>query len=76
MTRLELATFRVTGGRSNQLSYTPLWLAAKQYQASTALTTKMHAIGHRAWDFSSLPSGVLQSAREYLFFHTHDHCFP
>ena len=24
MTRLELATFRVTGGRSNQLSYTPI----------------------------------------------------
>ena len=24
MTRLELATFRVTGGRSNQLSYNPL----------------------------------------------------
>lgn len=24
LTRLELATFRVTGGRSNQLSYSPI----------------------------------------------------
>ncbi|KKS68331.1 MAG: hypothetical protein UV38_C0002G0200 [candidate division TM6 bacterium GW2011_GWE2_42_60] len=27
LTRLELATFRVTGGRSNQLSYSPLQMA-------------------------------------------------
>ncbi len=29
LTRLELATFRVTGGRSNQLSYNPLKLAPR-----------------------------------------------
>ena len=27
LTRLELATFRVTGGRSNQLSYSPVQMA-------------------------------------------------
>jgi hypothetical protein len=26
LTRLELATFRVTGGRSNQLSYSPKYI--------------------------------------------------
>lgn len=27
LTRLELATFRVTGGRSNQLSYSPIFVS-------------------------------------------------
>jgi hypothetical protein len=29
LTRLELATFRVTGGRSNQLSYSPEYVSGK-----------------------------------------------
>jgi hypothetical protein len=31
LTRLELATFRVTGGRSNQLSYNPIIFIIHQF---------------------------------------------
>gem|GEM_PF-5336141 len=45
MTGLEPATFRVTGGRSNQLSYTPISrTAAKQYRSYAVLTTKYAGI--------------------------------
>ena len=43
LTRLELATFRVTGGRSNQLSYSP---NATPYNARThGLTKKKWLLG-------------------------------
>ena|GEM_PF-3360716 len=36
LTRLELATFRVTGGRSNQLSYSPLYIFDKSFKELAA----------------------------------------